>query len=146
ERIRERADIAESATALLGPVPFNISLEGQDHEPRRQRIFGQLVSAEYFQTLHAKPMLGRFFDFETDRAGRMPAVVLSERFWRTRMNGDAGVIGHTLRVNGEVAEIVGVGPKDFMGVWPITPADLFIPVTTGARVSPEIAGGMLEDR
>jgi len=145
ERIRGRQDIAGSASALLGPVSFNISLDGASQNGPRQRIYGQLVSPEYFQTLHAEPTLGRFFDSQTDRAGQTPAVVLSERFWRTRMNGDAHIIGRTLHVNGVLTEIVGVGPKDFMGVWPLTPSDLFMPVTTGVRVAPEIAGGVLDN-
>jgi predicted permease len=103
-------------------------------------MFGELVSPEYFSVLGMQPLRGRFFRAESERPGTAPVVVVSERVWRSHLNSDAQAIGQTLRVNGHPATILGVAPKDFLGVWPVFPADLFVPVTSGASIAPELAG------
>ena len=65
-----------------------------------ERIYGQLVSPEYFATLGVKPLLGRFFDPVLDPPGAEPSVVLSEHFWRSHFAADRRVTGRTLRLNG----------------------------------------------
>jgi predicted lysophospholipase L1 biosynthesis ABC-type transport system permease subunit len=52
-------------------------------------------------------------------------------------------VGRTVRLNGRPATIVGIGPKDFLGVWPGNPADLFVPVTCGVDLAPELRGDPL---
>ena len=42
-----------------------------------------------------------------------PVVVLGHDLWTERFNGDPGVIGRTLRVNGQSSEVIGVMPKGF---------------------------------
>ena len=56
-----------------------------------------------------------------------PVVVVSDRFWRTHLGADPHAVGRGLRLNGSIATIVGIGPKDFLGIWPQSPADLFVP-------------------
>jgi hypothetical protein len=73
-------------------------------------------------------------------------VVVSERFWQTHLHSNADAIGATLRVNGQPATILGVAPKNFFGVWPMTRADLFVPVTSGSSIAPELAGDALQQR
>ncbi len=102
-------------------------------------MFGLLVSPEYFSVLGLRPLRGRFFTAETARPGTAPAVVISERFWRSQLDSDPEAIGRALRVNGRLATVLGVAPQDFAGVWPIVAADLFVPVTSGASIAPELA-------
>jgi len=87
--------------------------------------------------------LGRFFDPAQESPGAAPAVVVSERFWRMRLRADPHVIGRALRVNGQQAAIVGVGPKDFLGIFPSTAAEIFLPVTADPAVAPELADDIL---
>jgi hypothetical protein len=47
-----------------------------------------------------------------------PVVVVSECFWRMHLGEDSQAVGRTLWLNGRMATIVGIGPKDFLGVWP----------------------------
>jgi MacB-like periplasmic core domain len=70
-------------------------------------------------------------------------VVVSDRFWRKQLGADPHAVGRTIRVNGRMATIVGIGPKDFLGFWPINPADLFIPVTCAGDLAPELNGDPL---
>jgi hypothetical protein len=48
-----------------------------------------------------------------------PVVVISDRFWRTHMAADPQAVGRGLRLNGWMATIIGIGPKDFLGIWPM---------------------------
>jgi predicted permease len=143
ETYRESA-IASDVAAFLGPVPFGVA-DGSAEGARPERIFGHLVSPEYFSTLGVEPTVGRLFDPATERRGAAPVVVVSERFWRTRLNADPQAAGRTLRINGQPATIVGVAQNDFLGVFPINPADIFVPATADAAVAPELAGGVLDN-
>jgi len=93
--------------------------------------------------LGVEPTLGRFFDPALDLPGGAPVVVVSELFWRTRLRGDPHVIGSALRVNGRRATIVGVGPKDFLGIFGISPLQIFVPVTVDPAIAPELADDAL---
>ncbi len=129
------------AAAFIGPVPFGVALDS--HAPPL-RIFGHLVSLEYFSVLGVQPLLGRFFDAASDLPGAAPTVVVSERFWRVNLHSDPNIIGSTLRLNGRPATIVGVGPKDFIGVLPAPhPAEIFVPVTVDPRVAASLDDDVL---
>ena len=143
ESYRDLTDLAAAVAAYSGPVPFNVALEGRG-AAIAERFAGHLVSLEYFSTLGAEPLLGRFFDPVREPRGAAPTVVVSERFWRIRLNADRDAVGRELWINGLRATIVGVAQKDFLGVFPINPADIFVPVTADAAVAPELAGNVLD--
>ena len=142
ERIRELDGIVEGATAYLGPVPFSVAVDG---EPGAERVFGHLVSPEYFEALGVAPAAGRLLSPETERAGSEPAVVVSERFWRGRLDADPRAVGSTLQVNGRSATLAGIAAGGFRGVFPASPAEIFVPVTAGAALAPELEGDTLSD-
>jgi macrolide transport system ATP-binding/permease protein len=144
ESYRDGSRIASATTAFIGPTPFSIAVEGAGAAPP-ERIFGHLISLEYFSVLGVRPLLGCFFDPASDPPGGAPVVVVSERFWRIRMNSDPHAAGRTLRVNGRRATVVGVAQKDFLGVLPATAADIFVPVTANAAIAPELAGDVLHN-
>ena len=57
------------------------------------------------------------------------------------------MIGRTLRVNSQPATVIGVGPKEFLGASPLLfAADLWMPLSVGERVAPELSGNVLERR
>jgi predicted permease len=142
ERYRDARQTVASAAAVMGPVPFAVVVTG-DKSGRAERVSGHLVSPEYFTTLGVTPAAGRGFGPETEKPGMAPVVVVSDRFWRTHLGADPHAVGRTLRLNGSMATIVGVGPKDFLGIWPQSPADLFVPVTCGVSLAPELSGDPL---
>lgn len=142
ERYRDEKGLAAGMAAFIGPVPFGVVVNAQaDGKP--ERVFGHIVSPEYFSTLGVAPLLGRFFDSAQESPGAAPTVVVSERFWRMRLQADPHVAGRALRVNGRQATIIGVGPKDFLGIFPSTPAEIFLPVTADPAVAPELADDIL---
>jgi predicted permease len=70
------------------------------------------VSADFFPTLGVGLAMGRPFA-EEDMANNAAVVIVTDGFWRQRLNSDPNVLGRDLRVNGIPREIVGVLPPDF---------------------------------
>ena len=144
QRYREERPAVDSAMVYLGPVPLAVAFTAEK-TAKAERFFGHLVSPDYFTTLGVTPAAGRLFDPATEKPGMPPVVVVSERFWRTHLGADPQAVGRTLRVNGRNATIVGIGPKGFLGFWPVNPADLFIPVTSAPTLAPELNGDPLHE-
>jgi len=140
QRYRTHSDLFSSTTAYAAPVPFAVSLNGHT-----ERMWGHLVTPSYFPTLGVHPALGRLFDAEQEHPGQSPVAVVSYRFWREHLASDPSVIGKTLRINGQPSTVIGVGPRDFLGASPLLfVADLWMPMSVGARVAPELADNALE--
>ena len=141
QRYRAHNDVFSSTGAYVAAVPFGVSLGG-----RTERKWGHLVTPSYFSTLGVRPALGRFLD-EMERPGAITPLVVSYRFWQEQLASDPSAIGKTLRVNSQPATIVGVGPKEFLGASPLLfGADLWMPLSVGERVAPELGDHALERR
>ncbi|HSU17880.1 ABC transporter permease [Longimicrobium sp.] len=78
-----------------------------------ERFDGAYLTANTFQLIRAQPLLGRTFGPGEDAVGAPAVVVLGYAIWQNRYGGDRGIIGRTIRVNGEQAEVIGVMPKGF---------------------------------
>jgi predicted permease len=71
------------------------------------------VSPDFFPTLGLDPVMGRAFtEAETTRQNDGVAIV-TDAYWRQRLDGDPKVIGRRIRVNGQARTVVGVLPPDF---------------------------------
>jgi predicted permease len=77
------------------------------------RLAGARASANFFEVLGVQPALGRAFTPQEDQAGNDQVVILSDRLWRTRFNGDRGVLGATITLDGIPRTVVGVMPRGF---------------------------------
>jgi len=140
KRYRERTDLFSSTSAYVAAVPFAVSSNGE-----KKRLWGHLVTASYFPTLGVHPALGRFFTGDEEQSGRAPTVVVSYRLWQNVLGADPALPGKTLTVNGKPSTVIGVGPKDFFGASPsLFPADLWMPVSVGGGLAPELAENALE--
>jgi macrolide transport system ATP-binding/permease protein len=142
EQYQKQSHSLSSAAVCMVAVPFNITLDSASGD-KGLRIFGQIVSPEYFQVLGISAARGRVFNPIADHSGNAPAVIVTDRFWRQHLNSDPDVVGKTMRVNGQTATIIGVGPKDFLGVMPILACDLFVPTTAPPSIAPELADEIL---
>ncbi len=132
-----------SGLAAYKPRALNMSADGQN-----ERIYGEIVTGNYFDVLGVEARLGRTFLPEEDQApGRSPVAVLNHTFWENRLGARRDVIGETLRLNGVNYTIVGVAPKGFSGLFVtgFSPA-LWVPVMMSNEVSPGSGDEMLELR
>jgi predicted permease len=144
ERYRDQKDLFTGVAAVQNNVQFNVALPGQSGKP--DRVYGQLVSPDYFSILGMEPQRGRLLDADLDKTGVAPAVVISDRYWRSHFNADPDVIGQTIRLNGQTATIVGVTTEKFDGALTPTPAELFVPITVSATLAPELGDDVLHNR
>ena len=115
-----------SGVALGRYTPLSIGADGET-----ARAWAELVSANYFDLLKVKPLLGRTFLPEEgrDQEGGAPVAVISYRMWQIRFGGDPKVSGKTIRLNRQQLTIVGVAPKEFHGTTAGVLYDVWIPVT-----------------
>jgi predicted permease len=145
EQYREQKSLFAGVAAFQNGIPFNVVFQGAE-SVKPERIFGHLVSADYFSVLGVQPQAGRVFSPEIDKAGNAPVVVISDRFWRNRLNSAPDAVGRKLRLNGQTATIVGITPAEFNGAMPFIPAELFVPITVPSALAPELADGILQKR
>lgn len=102
-------------------------------EDRPERYDGAFVSAGSFRTLGVSPMLGPGFQEGDDRYGAPATVVIGHGLWQQRFNGDPDIVGKTLRVNSQPAQVVGVMPQGF--AFPFNNA-VWAPLMTPSRLPP----------
>src|SRR5262252_6162866 len=85
-------------------------------DERAEVVWGELVSANYFDVMGVKPILGRGFLPEEDRTpNAAPVVVLSHSLWQKRFNSDPAITDKTIYLNGAAFKVVGVMPEPFLG-------------------------------
>jgi predicted permease len=95
------------------------------------------VSANYFRTFGVSLARGAGFDAPSDDSPSADArVVVSDDFWKSRLNGDPDIVGKSIKVDGVLHTVVGVGPEDFRGHFHFVQAPgslLFIPLERHPR-------------
>ena len=128
--------------AVTKPVAFSVGKE--DHA---ERVWGELVSGNFFAVLGAKAALGRVFLPQEygDKPGAFPVAVISDRFWRSHYGSDAKIVGSTIRVNQHELTVVGVAAPGFHGSMAGMGFDVWVPY----MMQPQLNGveeWMLRDR
>ncbi|HYL64210.1 MAG TPA: ABC transporter permease [Candidatus Methylomirabilis sp.] len=88
---------------------YNLTSDGDP-----EQVPGALVSGNFFAAMGSGPALGRMITPEDDAPGTDNNVaVLSYALWQRRFGGERGIVGKTLRINGEDFRVVGVMPRGF---------------------------------
>ena len=105
---------------------------------RSERVIGMMVSANFFQTYGARPVVGRgFLPGTEDRSpGAHPVAVLGNGYWQGRFGGDPGVVGQTVELNGHPFRIVGVAPEDFKGPANFAATPIYVPLMMQNVIEP----------
>jgi putative ABC transport system permease protein len=78
-----------------------------------ERVLGVRVSSDFLPLLGIKPILGRNFSAEEDRAGKEQVLILTHSFWQRRFGSDPGIIGKDLILNGQNFTVIGIMPPGF---------------------------------
>jgi macrolide transport system ATP-binding/permease protein len=108
---------------------------------------GMLVSGNLFSLMGVEPTIGRAFRSEEDRVpGRDAVVVLGRTMWEQEFGSDRGVLGRTVRINGNELTVIGVAPTDFSGMNQYVRSDFFVPLMMGPRLVSDPKLGSLEAR
>jgi predicted permease len=131
-----------SGIAVTHPAAFSVGQ--QDHA---ERVWGELVSGNFFSVLGTKVTVGRVFLPQEygDKPGAFPLVVISDRFWRSHFNADPSIVGKTIRVNQRELTLIGIADPAFHGSFAGEAFDLWVPY----MMQPQLNGvdeWMLRDR
>jgi macrolide transport system ATP-binding/permease protein len=112
---------------------------------RAERATIGIVSANYFDALGVRPILGRGFRPE-EATGRNahPVTVIAYRTWRDRYNSDPNIIGRTQYLNGVQHTVIGVAPERFHGTFVGYSFSFWVP--TSMQETFDTTGYKLEDR
>jgi predicted permease len=104
-----------SATLELDGVTINASLDA--------------IDGRYFDLVDIRAQRGRLLSVRDD-ADAAPIVVVTDRFWRHRMNADSSALGRTIKIDGQPFAVVGITPAGFAGLRFPAMADAVIPYRT----------------
>jgi putative ABC transport system permease protein len=105
---REMNHVLEGMAAYTWAL-YSFSEPGEPVESLR----GLKATSNFFPTLRAKPLIGRFFSDKEEDPGTDQVAVLSESCWRHRFAANTNIIGQTLRLNSEPVTVIGVLPEPF---------------------------------
>jgi len=96
--------------AAFGSVNWSQEFKGP---PRRETVASAAVSASFFETLRAHPLLGRTIAPRDDAPGAERVVVLSFGLWQRRFAGNPGIVGRAVAGSEAPVTVIGVMPKEF---------------------------------
>ncbi|HSC26513.1 MAG TPA: ABC transporter permease [Vicinamibacterales bacterium] len=128
----EYRDLTERLTSFKDVLAFRMLPLYVGDSGNVERLYGLLVSDNYFSALGVRPALGRLPDEISGRRGDSPAadasiVVISHGLWQTRFSGSADALGRAVRVNGRDFTIVAVTPRQFQGTVMGLDFDVWLP-------------------
>jgi predicted permease len=109
-----------------------------------ERVWGMVASANYFDVLGVRPILGRgFLPEEDEKPGGAPVAVISYRLWQARFGSNPEIVGQTIGINQHPYTIVGVTPAVFQGSQTGVRTDIWVPMMMEAQFEP--LGDLLND-
>jgi putative ABC transport system permease protein len=88
-----------------------VNLTDTGGEPQRVRTVD--VTDGFFDTLGARPVLGRGFQSGEDRPGGELLAVIGHELWRSRYNSDPNILGKAVTLDGRSYSVIGVAPPGF---------------------------------
>lgn len=120
-------DLREQNHTFAGLLAYHhdwITLTGGSQP---ERVFIANVTANYFDVLGIKPVLGRFFLGEEETRGdAVPNVILSYSLWKTRYAADPAIVGKSIEIARHPVTVIGVAPEGFVGAMPGLRDDLWV--------------------
>ncbi len=132
EQIRDHQE-AFSSIFAWSPDRLNLAMGG---EARFANVIW--VSGDFFETLGARPFMGRLLSAADDQRGcGTSGADISYAFWQREYGGAPEAVGKTLTIEGHPFEIIGITPPEFFGVEVGRKFDVAIPICSDPVVRGE---------
>jgi predicted permease len=128
-------DFREQNRSFSGMAVYRNRTLALVDDKEAQSVFGEKVSAEFFDVLGVKAALGRGFVRADEQAGGGPGglkVVLSNAFWQRHFNRAGDVIGRVLMLDGRPHTVIGVMPQGFQFPIQTDPIELYVTIAEDA--------------
>jgi predicted permease len=127
---------------------IGFELVGVDMTIRNQappeRVWGLIVTENYFDTLGVQAAMGRTFHAEPNQGlNSDPYIILGNGLWQRLFGSDRNIVGRTVHINGHPFTVIGVAPRNFYGTIAGVDAQYFVPMMMQPVVLP---GEDLEQR
>jgi macrolide transport system ATP-binding/permease protein len=130
-------DFRDRNTVLAGTIAHRFSPISLSRNRNNQRIWGYLVSGNYFDVLGVRPWKGRFFTQAEDRVpGANPVAVVSYGAWQHLFGSDPDLVGKTVTLNGNTYTIVGIAPQGFNGTELVYTPEIWVPMMMAHQIEP----------
>ncbi|HEY3518475.1 MAG TPA: ABC transporter permease, partial [Gammaproteobacteria bacterium] len=121
-RIEEWNEQSTAFAAITGYYRQDIS-ETSGDLPEKYRLAN--VAPRFQEVWRTEPMIGRSFTAADSQAGAAPVVLVTHRYWTTKLESDPNVLERTVRIGEQAIPIIGVMPASFR--FPDRDVDLFTP-------------------
>jgi predicted permease len=109
-----------------------------------ERASAHLVAGNYFAVLGVNAMQGRVLTNADDSPGAPPAAVISNGYWKQKLNADPQAVGKSILLNNTAFTIVGVMPPEFFGTRVRRSPDYWLPLAFQPEI--ELRKSTLEDK
>ena len=124
----------QSFTGITACNITSLSLTGKG---KPDRVWGMVTTANYFDVLGVRPILGRaFLPEEDEKPGGAPVAVISYRLWQTHFGASPDVVGQQVEVNQHPYTIVGVTPAVFQGSQTGVRTEIWLPIAMVDQLVP----------
>jgi putative ABC transport system permease protein len=131
-------DFRDRNEVLSGLLVSRFVVVSLSRNGNNEKVWGDLVSGNYFDVLGVKPALGRTFLPEEDKTRLShPVVVISHSLWQTRFGGDPSVVDSDVLINGRKFKVIGVAPAGFKGTEVIYTPEIYAPFAMQKWIEPE---------
>ncbi|HEV7474996.1 MAG TPA: ABC transporter permease, partial [Pyrinomonadaceae bacterium] len=128
---RDRNDV------FSGLVAYRFAPMSMSNDGRNERLWGYLVSGNYFDVLGVQPVMGRSFLPEEDKTlGTHPVTVITHACWQKRFASDPKIVGRTVSLNGHPFNVIGVAPEGFNGTEVAYGPEFFVPFMMAREIEP----------
>ncbi len=122
-------DYRKQADVFTDMTFYDLNLSGIGYRGHADRIIMAYVPSNFFTMLGLHAALGRLIaPGEGDAPKTAPVVVLGQSYWQRRFGGDAGVIGRSVTLDGQMVTVIGVVPKEFNGPYNLIELDAYAPI------------------
>jgi predicted permease len=118
-------DLREQNHAFAGMLAYHNDWIALTGGAQPERAYIAKVSANFFDVLGIKPMLGRFF-LPEEESRAASNVVLGYSLWKTRYAADPAIVGKSIEIARHPMTVIGVAPEGFVGAAPGLRDDLWV--------------------
>src|SRR5436853_552871 len=128
-------DFRDRNEVFSGLVGYSFTPLSLSHDGINERLWGYVVTGNYFDVLGVNAVLGRTITTDDDQLpGAHPVSVISYKCWQRRFGGDSSVIGKSVIVNGRSYTIIGVAPQGFDGTEVIASPEMWFPMAMESQI------------
>lgn len=138
--VKEIADYRDHNHTLAGVAEHHTMSFLLISPDTAERVDTAVVSANFFDVLGVRPLLGRTFVASDEAPGGPAVLILSYKYWQTHQSGDPKIVGKVFQMNNRPHTVIGVLPP--IPQYPVE-SDVYMPTSQCPTRS---SAGFIADR